>query len=195
METLLSFLVLLVTFVIWEQCSVQLRVNWSLLLKKISSLYPAQSPRKLRLFQRVSTCGPLSAVTFRKVISPVLHPHTHVLIGNQLNTQWRILWKSLEFSICVVLFSLIIYPVNSICCGSLDSVPYPQLFASTELNLGSSSLTCSLKTLSRDLYLNCLESSYLKTVATYIFFFLFFFFLGQEDKSNLCHFILTQSWH
>lgn len=122
------------------------------------------------------SCGPLSAVTFRKVISPVLHPHTHVLIGNQLNTQWRILWKSLEFSICVVLFSLIIYPVNSICCGSLDSVPYPQLFASTELNLGSSSLTCSLKTLSRDLYLNCLESSYLKTVATYIFFFSCFWY-------------------
>ena len=39
-----------------------------------------------------------------KVIFLTLHPHTHVLIGNQLNSQWRILWKSPEFSLCATLY-------------------------------------------------------------------------------------------
>lgn len=72
------------------------------------------------------------------------------------------------------------------------AIPYLHLTVCTEFHLGSVSLCCGLKSLSRDDYLNCLMSSFLKTTATYMLFVCFLFI--REDKSNLCHFILTQMW-
>lgn len=143
------------------------------------------------MFLHLALCEHWELLHFGRLL-PQPYVLTHMLISNQLNTQRKILERSLEFSVSNSSFfsNNWFYELSLLWLIGL-SVPYPQLTVCTELHLSSSSLCCGLKSLSRDNYFNCLMFSFLKTIATYI---LFAFLFIQEDKGNLCHSILTQRW-
>lgn len=168
-------LILVVAFVIWEQCSVWFRVICLLLLRKDPSPYSA---RCLMIQGFLSLFGGHCYLSQGYFLS---------LASSHICTDYYTMEDPLKISGVSFLYSSSDL-FCKLCFGWLDSqfhIFRPSVF--TELHLGSSSLCCGLKTLSRELYLNCLMPSVLKTITIYILFV-----FSLDRNINLTS--MTPSW-